>query len=316
MNWETLGNRLKKEIRGVVKVREPLKNHTTWRVGGPADLLIIPQDSNDLQLCVQFSHTYSLPLTIMGNGSNLLVRDGGVRGIVIKTRGGLQRQLFQGELVRVEAGAFLPFLAKAAASQNLSGLEFTVGIPATVGGAVVMNAGTDDGVMAGVIQEVIVLRPDGRQISKKKEDLTFGYRTSSLKNHADIVVAVVLALVSDNGREVLARMRLNWERRRAKQPLNFPNAGSVFINPGGYAAGWLIEQVGAKGLRSGGIMVSEKHANFFVNVGGGTAADILNLITEVRNLVWQRFGVKLETEIQQIGEELCGYQEGWEGGRV
>ena len=153
IDWGLLASRLQKEIQGAVKVGEPLKKHTTWRVGGPADLLVTPHSITDLQVCVQYSHLYGLPLTIIGNGSNLLALDGGVRGIVIKTRGGLQQLHIQDELVQAEAGILLSFLAKAAAHQNLSGLEFTAGIPATVGGATVMNAGTGDGVMAEVLKE-------------------------------------------------------------------------------------------------------------------------------------------------------------------
>ncbi|KKM12271.1 hypothetical protein SY88_03660 [Clostridiales bacterium PH28_bin88] len=304
MEWERLAEHLKKQITGEVKVQEPLKNYTSWRIGGPADLLVVPGTLEDLRVCLSFARDHGVPLTVLGNGSNVLVLDGGIRGLVVKTAGGLSGIRVQGERVTAEAGAMLPVLVNTVIRYGLTGLEFAAGIPGTVGGAVVMNAGAEGQSISEVVEEVTVLRTDGEFVSLGKKDLTFGYRHSSLQEHPVTVAAVVMGLRPGNIQEITDRVRRLLEVRRKRQPLNRPNAGSVFTNPGPQAAGYLIEKVGAKGLTRGRAQVSSVHANFIVNMGGATAADVLDLIEEVRERVRREFGISLKTEIKVLGEGL------------
>lgn len=285
-----------------MRLQEPLKNHTTWRIGGPADLLVIPRSLEDLRVCCSFARERELPSIVLGNGSNVLVLDGGFRGLVIKTAGGVDRITVQGQQIVAQAGAMLPAVVNTVTRHGLTGLEFAAGIPGTVGGAVVMNAGAGGSSISEVVEEVTVLTTDGEFVSLSKEDLTFGYRYSSLQESPVTVAAVSMCLSPGNIQEIQEKVRSLQEVRRQRQPLNWPNAGSVFANPGSYAAGYLIEKVGAKGLTRGRAQVSTTHANFIINLGGATAADVLQVIEEVRERVRQQFGIVLQTEIKVVGE--------------
>jgi len=302
LDWNELAMELQKEVSGQVLTREPMARHTTWRVGGPADLLVIPDTIKDLSATFSFAADHALPVTVLGRGSNVLVRDGGIRGIVVKMFRGLTSMTIIGEDVVAEAGCYLPFLARAAAVHGLSGLEFAAGIPGTVGGAVVMNAGAHGDSMGDVLVQVEVMDSSGNLTRVPAGLLQLGYRTSRLMDTGETVVKVYLRLRRDEPVEIRKRMQANLARRRALQPLNMPNAGSVFKNPANASAGQLIDRCGAKGLTVGGAAVSEKHANFIVNKGRATATDIITLMEMVRRIVWDTFQVHLEPEIHIMGE--------------
>lgn len=289
-------------IRGIVLTNESMQKHTSWRIGGPADVMVLPTGTEDIQKCLYFAREREMPLTIIGNGSNLLVRDKGIRGMVIKMGKGFNRIFVEGNLIRAEAGAIIPLVAKQAAEVGLSGLEFAAGIPASVGGAVRMNAGAHGKCMNEVVQEVKVLSPGGEVATLSNGDIGFQYRCSNVMERSLIVIEAVFALVPGNTAAIKAKNEENLTKRRRSQPLDYPNAGSVFANPPGQWAGWLIEQVGGKGLRVGDAMVSGKHANFIVNMGNATAADVLGLIETLRQMVLEKFNIELKLEVQVVGE--------------
>ncbi|MGI6285425.1 UDP-N-acetylmuramate dehydrogenase [Neomoorella humiferrea] len=301
MHLAALAKELQRGLKEQVRINEPLARYTTWRIGGPADLFVRPARDEEFDFCLDFARQKGLPLHIMGNGSNLLVRDGGVRGLVLQT-GAWRRVMVQDRYIKACAGAMLPPLLALAVRQGLSGLEFAAGIPATVGGALVMNAGTPEGSLGDVVREVEVITATGRRCLKR-EEITFGYRSCSLRG-AGVVLTVHLALAPADPPLIKERVRANIARRRARQPLEWPNAGSVFKNPPGLYAGRLIELVGAKGWQVGDAQVSSKHANFIVNLGRATAADVLELIARVQEAVARNFGINLEMEIEVWGEGL------------
>lgn len=297
-----LARELQPGLQEQVLTCEPLSRHTTWRLGGPADLLARPRSREELDYCLAFARHKGLPLHILGNGSNILVRDGGVRGLVVQTREWCQITI-QGRVIRATAGALLPRLLQVAVQHGLGGLEFAAGIPATLGGAVVMNAGTPAGCLGERVAGVEVLDPDGNRKTLARQEVTFSYRHSSLRQ-AGIVVAVSLELEPGDPASIRERVAAQLRCRRDRQPLEWPNAGSVFKNPPGHYAGQLIEAVGAKGWRVGGAEVASKHANFIINRGQGTAADVLALITRVQEAVASQLGINLELEIEVWGEGL------------
>lgn len=281
-----------------------MARHTTWRIGGPADILAIPRSLEELKACLAWARERGLPWVAIGNGSNLLVLDGGVRGLVIKTAHGLNRLRAKGEHLELEAGVLLPALLRLAVRHGWQGLEFAAGIPATVGGAVLMNAGTSEATMAHVVRRVSLIDRDGRWQELAGEELHFGYRFSSLQQLQAVIAGVTLAIrPGGEPAAIAAAMREKLLARRRKQPCRWPSAGSVFKNPpGGPPAGWLIEKVGAKGLRRGGAMVAHEHANFIVNTGGACAQDVLWLMAEITRRVKESFGIELEPEICILGE--------------
>jgi UDP-N-acetylmuramate dehydrogenase len=285
-------------FRGTIGTNEPLAPHTTWRIGGPAELLIDPVDSDDLLLALRFAHEAGLPCRALGNGSNLLVSDAGVRGIVLRTRRALGGVQIAGRAVEAGGGASLPAVANLAAARGLAGLEFAAGIPGTVGGAVVMNAGWHEHEIGAVIRDVDRALPDGSVETWSQERCAFGYRTSALRGAPGIVLAARFDLAEEDGATVRARLDAYAASRRANQPTELPSCGSVFLKPPGDFAGRLIESAGLKGLRCGAIEVSPKHANFFVNLGGGSASDALALIERVEREVEARFGVHLTREVE------------------
>ncbi|MHB1127111.1 MAG: UDP-N-acetylmuramate dehydrogenase [Bacillota bacterium] len=289
-------------IEAAVLVNEPMSRHTTWRIGGPADVLAIPSRKEDVRVCLEFARQWGVPWTVLGNGSNVLVLDGGIRGLVIKMTPGLNRTIFTETRVVCGAGVLLPVLAREAARQRLSGLEFAVGIPASVGGAAVMNAGAQGRSMVDVVTSVEYLSDDGNLATITGPDLDYGYRSSSLKGKNVAVVEVSMTLVQGDPFRIRGLTDEYLQKRRQTQPLELPSAGSVFLNLPDVSAGALIERSGLKGLQKGGAQVSEKHGNFIVNRGGATAIEVLHLIGEIQRKVQDRFGVFLETEIRVLGE--------------
>ncbi|WP_227767098.1 UDP-N-acetylmuramate dehydrogenase [Zhaonella formicivorans] len=303
MDWERIAEFLKQKLKGQCRLNEPLQYHTTWRIGGPADLLVIPFCKDDVLLTMQLAAAEGIPVYVIGNGSNLLVLDRGVRGMVLKLAGGLKGISQEGCVLKAEAGVLLPFLAHLAAKSGLSGLEMLAGIPGTIGGAIVMNAGAYGSSIGELVQSVEVCDYAGNTIKLQQEELEFGYRRSALKGRPAVVLEAELKLQPGKREYIEKIMQENMLSRKKSQPLHLPNAGSVFINPPGSAAGYLIEKAGAKGLRKGGAQVSEKHANFIVNVGNASARDVLELIEQVREMVYLAFGIELQTEIKLLGEE-------------
>ncbi|GIX48720.1 MAG: UDP-N-acetylenolpyruvoylglucosamine reductase [Candidatus Tectimicrobiota bacterium] len=299
---------LLREVPGDKAFGVPLARYTSWRIGGPAEALVAVENLAALCRLQAVARRHGLPLFVLGGGSNLLVRDGGIRGIVVLLRGAFRRYRLMAEdttaLVEVGAGYPLSRLALQLGQQGWSGLEFAYGIPGTVGGAMVMNAGTSLGELGQVLVAARLLLADGRVSELPVAALGLGYRTSSYPSQA-ILLAARLRLHRGERAAIEAVMRQAYRQRQRTQPLWLPNAGSVFKNPPGVAAGRLIEAAGLKGTRIGGAMVSPRHANFIVNVGGARAADVEALIALIRQRVWQAFGVLLELEVRIVGEPAC-----------
>ncbi len=287
---------------GKVWIDEPLANHTTWRIGGPADLLIQPDDKAALIRAVHILHRHHVPWTVIGRGSNLLVRDGGIRGAVFKVAEGLSHCECKGEEVRVGAGYSMIRLAVETGKLGLTGMEFAGGIPGSVGGAVYMNAGAHGSDLSRILKEAEILFEDGETKVLTNEELQFSYRTSLLQWRKGIVLEAVFQLRKGDRKEIAQVLAANKDRRRRTQPLQMPCAGSVFRNPPGDHAGRLIEAAGLKGYTCGGAQVSEIHANFIVNRGGATATDVLTLMEHVRSTVKEKFGIDLHPEVLVVGE--------------
>lgn len=282
-------------------MEEPMKKHTTFRVGGPADVLVQPDETAlaaILALCRQYHVSYSF----IGNGSNLLVGDKGIRGVVIEMTDPMGNIEVHGTKITAQAGAMLSKIANTAASNGLGGMEFAAGIPGSVGGAVVMNAGAYGGEMKDIIEKVYVLDENGAQLELDRDALDLGYRHSCIPEKKYIVTKVVLELVPHNEAEIRSEMKELNEKRAEKQPLQYPSAGSTFKRPEGYFAGKLIMDAGLRGYQVGGAQVSEKHCGFVINKGDATAADICQLMRDVSDKVQAQFGVVLEPEVKMIGE--------------
>ena len=282
-------------------MEEPMKKHTTFRVGGPADVLVQPDETalvSILALCRQYHVSYSF----IGNGSNLLVGDKGIRGVVIEMTDPMGNIEVDGTKITAQAGAMLSKIANTAASNGLGGMEFAAGIPGSVGGAVVMNAGAYGGEMKDIIEKVYVLDENGAQLELDRDALDLGYRHSCIPEKKYIVTKVVLELVPRNEAEIRSEMKELNEKRAEKQPLQYPSAGSTFKRPEGYFAGKLIMDAGLRGYQVGGAQVSEKHCGFVINKGDATAADICQLMRDVSDKVQAQFGVVLEPEVKMIGE--------------
>ena len=302
MVLERFKNWLNENMPGCFRENEPMKAHTSFRIGGPADILVIPSDANQLEKVVTEARTEGIPLTIIGNGSNVLVKDKGIRGVVVKLGNALKSMECSGDKLTAESGVSLASIANKAAACGLTGLEFAVGIPGSLGGAVFMNAGAYDGEMCKVVAQVTVLTSDGKIEVLSNEDLEFGYRHSSIQDNGAIIISVEMQLAKGDINEIRAKMADFTNRRTTKQPLDIPNAGSMFRRPPGYYAGTLIEEAGLKGYMVGDAQVSTKHAGFVVNVGNATAADVLRLIGEVQEKVYAHAGVRLEPEVRIYGE--------------
>ena len=285
-------------FRGEIRSEAPLAPFTTWRIGGPAELLATPEDPLDLVHAVRWAGEAGMPWRILGNGSNLLVRDEGVRGLVLRLRRTLDGIHVDGTTIVAGAGASFPAVANAAASHGLAGLEFAAGIPGSVGGAIVMNAGWHRYETGNVVASVDFLTAEGAREIWPRERCDFGYRRSAFQGLRGVVLATNFTLAPDDPASVRARLDEFAASRKQNQPTELPSCGSVFLKPPGDFAGRLIEAAGLKGAREGGIEVSTKHANFFVNVGGGTAKDVLALVERVEREVRERFGVGLRREFE------------------
>ncbi len=279
-----------------------LKEHTTFKTGGPAGAFVLVENNDELARVVVFLKNREIPFFVLGNGSNLLVSDSGFDGAVIKLSGSFNELSVSDNVIIAGAGVLLSKVCLMAEESGLSGLEFAYGIPGTLGGAMVMNAGAYDGEMSYVVSEVTVLDGEGIVRTLSCEDMHFGYRESIIKHSPMIVLSAKMTLEPGDRAEIHNKMADFLQRRKSKQPLEFPSAGSTFKRPVGYFAGKLIEDAGLKGKRIGGACVSEKHSGFIVNTGGATASDINMLMETVEEEVYQRFGVKLEPEVIKIGK--------------
>ncbi len=282
---------------------EPMSRHTSFKIGGPADLLATPVNEKELCLLLKRAKENKVAVTLIGNGSNLLVRDGGIRGLVIKL-GNMLNTIEIGEgSITFGSGVSLALASRKAAECGLTGMEFAVGIPGSIGGAVYMNAGAYDGEMANVVTAVRTVDDSGNVRILSAAEMEFGYRKTVLQNSGLIVTAVTVTMPQGDKSEIAAKMADFSQRRITKQPLELPSAGSMFKRPPGYFAGTLIEQTGLKGYTVGGAQVSKKHAGFVVNIGSATAADVLQLIKDVQDKVMAQHGVMLHPEVLVIGEE-------------
>lgn len=281
---------------------EPLAPYTTWHIGGPADLMVIPETKDQLARTVRTLHERGVPWLAIGRGSNLLVSDKGVRGVVIKLGKGMDTLRFEGKTVHVGGAYSMIKLSVMAGKEGLTGLEFAGGIPGTVGGAVFMNAGALGSEMARVLKVAEVLLETGEWAWMTAEELAFSYRHSRLQTMKGIVTEAVLELEYGDRKEIAAAMATYKDRRLRTQPLKENTAGSVFRNPEGHHAAKLIEEAGLKGFQVGGAVVSPLHANFIVNTGNATASDVLTLIEHIQAVVLERFGVRLIPEVRVVGE--------------
>lgn len=282
---------------------EPMTKHTSFHIGGPAELMAQPQSEEELQSLLLKAAEAAVPVTLVGNGSNLLVRDKGIRGLVIKLGSMLRDIKVSGNVLTFGSGVSLAQASKKAAELGLSGMEFAVGIPGSIGGAVYMNAGAYDGEMSKVVKSVRVMDAAGEVSELSAGELDFGYRHSALQGSGKIVTSVTVELTAGDKQAIAEKMADFSNRRITKQPLELPSAGSMFKRPPGYFAGTLIDQTGLKGYTVGGAQVSTKHAGFVVNIGGATAVDVLQLISDVQAKVFAAHGVKLEPEVLVLGEE-------------
>lgn len=285
-----------------VKVNEPMKRHTTFRIGGPADYFLMPSSEKELKGIIEICKSEELPYFILGNGSNLLVSDKGYRGVIVQLYKNYGDIAVKGDEIHASAGALLSQIAAAARNSSLTGFEFAGGIPGTLGGAVVMNAGAYGGEMKDVLKEVTVMTAEGEILTLPAEKLQMGYRTSIVKTKGYLVLGAVIALRQGVQEAIKERMKELTEQRVSKQPLEFPSAGSTFKRPEGYFAGKLIMDAGLRGYQTGGAQVSEKHCGFVINKEDATAADVCRLIRDVQNKVKEQFGVTLETEVKFLGE--------------
>ncbi len=285
-----------------VSVDEPMKKHTTFRIGGPADYYVTPHSGEEATQVIKACREWKLPFYILGNGSNLLVSDKGFRGVIIQMFKNYSEVSVDGVCVTARAGALLSKIAKTALENNLTGLEFAAGIPGTLGGAVVMNAGAYGGEMKDVLEEVGVLSGEGEILRLKREELDLGYRTSVIARKGYIVLEAKMRLQEGKREAIASRMEKLKEKRVSKQPLELPSAGSTFKRPEGNFAGKLIMEAGLRGFSVGDAQVSEKHCGFVVNKGGATALQVRELMQEVIRRVEETSGVTLEPEVKMLGE--------------
>ena len=285
-----------------ILLNEPMKDHTTFRIGGPADCLILPASMEDVAFVFQCLKRHDIPFVILGNGSNVLVLDKGIRGVVIKFNSPISAIRKKKNTLTAGAGALLRDVSEFAAENNLSGMEFACGIPGSIGGAVFMNAGAYDGEMKNIVSAVRAISPKGEIVQFAANELDFGYRHSIFQENGCAVCEVDLTLTPGNAEEIKEKIAGFTERRESKQPLEMPSAGSTFKRPEGHYAGTLIEQTGLKGFTVGGAQVSDKHAGFVVNAGDATAKDVLELIRQVQDRVFEKHHVKLFPEVRILGE--------------
>lgn len=294
---------LRRTLTGDVRASEPMARHTTFRIGGPADLFITCDTLTDLSEALSACQAGGLEWTVVGKGSNLLVADDGYRGAVIVLGREFKAHSVDGTEIKAGAACILAYLVRDAFSRGLGGMDFAVGIPGTVGGALVMNAGTRGAWMQSVVESVTIYVPGHGLDRLRSRDITWGYRTSGLAEQG-VVVETVLQLEQADRLRIRSDMERSLDRRKASQPMGVPSAGSVFRNPEGDSAGRLIEAAGLKGTSLGGARISEIHANFIVNEGGATAADVVGLIRKTQMTVKDRYGIELTPEIRLLGSFL------------
>ncbi len=297
------------KLAGRVLYQEPLSQHTTFRIGGPVDYYVMPEGIEELKKVITLCRQYQVPFRIMGNGSNLLCADDGVEGVIIDMVRGVNQLDIDEEngMITAQAGVMLSVLARRAQMTGLTGLEFAAGIPGSVGGALVMNAGAYGGEMKQVVRWARVLTREGQEVVVSAEDLDLSYRHSAIRPNGWIVLEAGFQLEKGDAAEIRETMDDLAVRRREKQPLEFPSAGSTFKRPAGYFAAQLIDEAGLKGFTVGGAQVSEKHAGFVINRGGATAADVMALCDAVKEKIRQHAGVELEMEVERIGGRSCHF---------
>ena len=298
--YDKLNNVIAKDS---ILIDEPMSRHTTFRVGGPADFFVTPKAKEEVRDVIRICKEAGMPYYIIGNGSNLLVSDAGYRGVVVQIYKEMNEVKVEGDLVKAQAGALLSGIAAKALGAELSGFEFASGIPGTIGGACVMNAGAHGREMKDVLEFVTVLTGEGKIIELGRNELELGYRTSVIAKKGYIVLGAVLKLERGDGEKIKTYMDELKEKRVTKQPLEYPSAGSTFKRPEGYFAGKLIEDAGLRGFQVGGAQVSEKHCGFVINRDHATAADIMELMRQVQIRVKENSGVDLEPEVKRLGDE-------------
>lgn len=281
---------------------EPMSQHTTFRIGGPADVFVMPENYEQIREVLRLCREEKLPFFVLGNGSNLLVSDSGYRGVIIQMDRNMEEIRVEGEEIHACAGALLSSVAVAARNASLTGFEFAGGIPGTIGGAAVMNAGAYGGELKDVLKEVTVMTREGELLTIPVDKLEMGYRTSIIKTSGYLVLEAVISLKKGDEEKIRAVMKDLSERRTEKQPLDYPSAGSTFKRPEGYFAGKLIMDSGLRGYRAGGAQVSEKHCGFVINAGGATAEDVRTLMEHVIEVVREKYGVTLEPEVKFLGD--------------
>ena len=298
--YDKLSNRIEQDR---IYIDEPMSRHTTFRVGGMADFFVTPKNANEVKDAIEICREEGMPYYVIGNGSNLLVSDKGYRGVIIQIYKEMNEITVEGGKVKAQAGALLSGIAAKAFAAELTGFEFASGIPGTIGGACVMNAGAYGGEMKDVLESVTVLTGEGEIIELGRNELELGYRTSVIAKKGYIVLGAVLKLERGDGEKIKTYMDELKEKRVTKQPLEYPSAGSTFKRPEGYFAGKLIEDAGLRGFQVGGAQVSEKHCGFVINRDHATAADIMELMRQVQIRVKENSGVDLEPEVKRLGDE-------------
>lgn len=286
-----------------IYLNEPMKNHISFKVGGPADFLLKPKTEDEIKRLIEFLKNENIPYIVIGNGSNLLVKDGGIRGVVIKIADNFNKFEIEDTKVIAQSGALLSFMGKAILNKSLTGFEFAAGIPGTLGGAIAMNAGAYGGEMKDIVKSVRLMDSKGNIIELSNKEMEFEYRRSLISKSDYIVLSAIMELKEGNFDEIKGYMKELTKSRVTKQPLNLPSAGSTFKRPEGHFAAKLIEDSGLKGLTLGGARVSEKHSGFVVNIGDAKAKDIVELINVVKSTVYSKFGVMLEEEVKILGDE-------------
>ena len=286
-----------------IMMDEPMKKHVSFRVGGPADILVRPINEEQLKEILLYIKNEEIPYLIIGNGSNLLVRDGGIRGVVVELSDNFSDFKIDGNKIEIKAGALLSRIGNAALRAELKGFEFASGIPGTFGGALAMNAGAYGGEIKDIVKTVKVMDTDGNILELSNEEMHFGYRRSTIVEKGYVALSAVVELEKGNYDDIKATMDDLRDRRTSKQPLNFASAGSTFKRPEGYFAGKLIQDSGLKGLSIGDAQVSEKHSGFVINRGNATAKELLDLMFAVKSTVNAKFGVMLEEEVKIVGED-------------
>ena len=287
--------------KGTVLTEEPMRMHTSFQIGGPAEIFVQPATGDEVRQAICLAKEEQIPFFVVGNGSNLLVSDDGFRGMIVQIGRNLQEISVEDNVIYAQAGALLSRVARTALEHGLTGMEFAAGIPGSLGGAVAMNAGAYGGEMKDILKDVEVLTPDGEIKILSLEELDLSYRHSCIFEKDYIVLSVHLQLEQGDKTVIRNRMDELARARREKQPLEYPSAGSTFKRPEGYFAGALIQDAGLKGYTVGGAQVSEKHSGFVVNRGGATAEEVLFLIKQVQKKVKSRFGVTMEPEVRMVG---------------